>query len=116
MSIKRHHSNQRMSQIVTYNNTVYLAGQVADDETADIKEQTRSTLAKVDSLLEQVGSSKHKLLSATIYLRDIKDFSAMNEIWDAWIPEGQGPARACVEARLADPGLLVEVCITAALN
>ena len=116
MSITRHHTNQRMSQIVMYNQTVYLAGQVADDETADIKVQTRSTLAKVDSLLEQAGSSKDKLLTVTIYLRDIKDFAAMNEIWDAWVPEGQGPARACVEARLADPGLLVEICVTAALS
>lgn len=114
--IERQNTNQRMSAIVKHGNTVYLAGQVAEDASANVQEQTKSTLARVDALLEQAGSKRENILSATIYLRDIKDFGAMNEIWDAWVPEGHAPARACVEARLARLDLLVEVCIIAALD
>jgi len=112
--INRQNTNQRMSAIVSHNNTIYLAGQVAEDANATIKEQTKSVLKRIDALLSQAGSSNKHILSATIYLRDIKDFSAMNEIWDAWVPEGHAPARACVEARLARAELLVEICIIAA--
>ncbi len=116
MSITRQGTNQRMSPIVKHGNTLYLAGQVAADSNADIQEQTRSTLERVEALLKEAGSSREQLLSATIYLRDIKDFAAMNEIWDAWVPEGHAPARACVEARLARNELLVEICVIAALD
>lgn len=114
MSITRMETGQRMSRIVIHNNTVYLCGQVAADASADIKEQTQTMLDKVDALLEQAGSDRENILSATVYIRDMKDFAAMNEVWDAWVPEGFAPARACVEARMARPELLVEVSVIAA--
>ncbi len=116
MSITRMETGQRMSRIVIHNNTVYLCGQVAADASAGIEEQTRTMLAKVDALLEQAGSDREHILSATVYVRDMKDFAAMNAVWDAWVPEGHAPARACVEARMARPELLVEVSVTAALK
>ena len=114
MSITRLHGNQRMSQIVIHGDTVYLAGQVASDRNADITEQTRQVLQKVDDLLAEAGSDNSKILSAQIWLASIGHFAPMNEVWDAWIPEGHAPARACIEARLASPDLLVEVGIVAA--
>ena len=114
MSITRHHGNQRMSQIVIHGDTIYLAGQVAADASADITVQTQQVLQKVDNLLAEAGSDKSKILSAQIWIASMGHFAAMNEAWDAWVPEGQAPARACIEARLASPDLLVEVGIVAA--
>lgn len=113
--INRMETSARMSRIVIHNNTVYLCGQVAKDASQDITEQTRTMLEKVDDLLAQAGSDRKHILSATVYIRDMKDFSAMNAVWDNWVPEGHAPARACVEARMARPELLVEVSITAAV-
>ncbi|SBS38119.1 Enamine/imine deaminase [Marinomonas spartinae] len=114
MKIERLEITPRMSRIVKHNGTIYLCGQVAADANADIAEQTQTMLDKVEVLLEQAGSSKEHLLSATIYLRDMKDFAAMNDVWDAWVVQGHTPARACVEARLARPELLVEISVVAA--
>jgi len=114
MSITRTDSTPRMSRIVEHNNTIYLCGQVAKDATKCIKEQTVTTLEKVEELLEKAGSDKEHILSVTIYIRDMKDFTAMNEVWDAWVKEGSQPARACVEARMARPDLLVEMSVIAA--
>ena len=114
MSITRHHGNQRMSQIVIHGDTVYLAGQVAADATANITVQTEQVLEKVDNLLAEAGTDKTKILSAQIWIANIGHFAQMNEVWDAWCPEGNAPARACIEARLATPDLLVEVGIIAA--
>ncbi|MGR0279836.1 RidA family protein [Marinomonas dokdonensis] len=114
MTIERMEVGQRMSRIVKHNGTIYLCGQVAADASAGVQEQTQTMLDKVEALLEQAGSDKSHILSATIYIRDMKDFSAMNEIWDAWIPAGAAPARACVEARMARAELLVEISVVAA--
>ncbi|MCP4335280.1 MAG: RidA family protein [Gammaproteobacteria bacterium] len=114
MSITRHHGNQRMSQIVIHGDTVYLAGQVAADAGADITVQTQQVLQKIDTLLEEAGSDKSKILSAQIWLANIAHFAQMNAVWDAWIAAGHAPARACIEARLASPDLLVEVGVIAA--
>jgi enamine deaminase RidA (YjgF/YER057c/UK114 family) len=114
MTIERNGVGPRMSEIVLHKGTVYLCGQVATDNSTGIKEQTRSMLENVASLLARAGSGRDRILSATIYLLDMKDYAAMNEVWDAWLPAGHAPARACVEARLADPDLLVEVSIVAA--
>jgi len=116
MSIERQDTKQRMSRIVIHNETVYLCGQVCADATQGIVEQTETMLEKVDGLLEQAGSDREHMLSATIYLRDMKDFAAMNDVWDAWVPEGHAPARACVEARMARPELLVEISVVAAIK
>ncbi|MEH6650862.1 MAG: RidA family protein [Motiliproteus sp.] len=115
MSITRFQTAARMSRIVVHNGTAYLCGQVAEDRSADITGQTTTMLAKVDALVESVGSSRDKLLTATIYLKDMADFAAMNAVWDAWVPEGSAPARACVEARMASSELLVEISVTAAV-
>ena len=114
MSITRHHTNQRMSQIVIHGDTVYLAGQVANDSKADITVQTQQVLQKIDALLAEAGSDSSKILSAQIWLTSMGHFAQMNEVWDAWVPEGHAPGRACIEARLASPDLLVEIGIIAA--
>ncbi len=106
---------RRMSKIVIHNDTIYLCGQVAEDASADIKQQTQTMLAKVDDLLVQAGSDRKHILSATIYIKDMKYFSEMNEVWDAWVIEGYAPARACVQAQMARPELLVEISVTAAV-
>jgi enamine deaminase RidA (YjgF/YER057c/UK114 family) len=114
MEITRQNKGPRMSQIVQYGETVYLAGQVSDLAEADAGAQTRDVLGKIERLLQQAGSSKSKILSTTIYLADIRDFAAMNEVWDAWVDPDNTPARATVEAKLARPGLRVEIVIVAA--
>jgi enamine deaminase RidA (YjgF/YER057c/UK114 family) len=114
MSITRKHSARRMSQIVIHGDTVYLAGQVASDASADIQTQTRQVLEKIDALLAEAGSDKSRILSAQVWLASIGHFAPMNEVWDAWVPEGHAPARACIEARLAIPELLVEIGVVAA--
>jgi enamine deaminase RidA (YjgF/YER057c/UK114 family) len=114
MTIERLETKQRMSRIVKHNGTIYLCGQVAADASKDITEQTQTMLDKVESLLEQAGSSKEHMLSATIYLKTMADFAEMNAVWDAWVPQGFAPARACVEAAMARDVLLVEISVVAA--
>lgn len=109
MNIERHLSNQRMSQVVTCGAMVYLAGQVAANPSGDVADQTSQILAQIDALLSLGGTDKSHLLSATIWLSDIRDFAAMNAMWDAWVDPSSPPARACVEARLARPELRVEI-------
>jgi len=113
MAIKRHNVGPRMSQAVENGNTVYLAGLVADDASQDVKGQTKQILAKIDALLKAAGTDKSKLLSANIWLTDIATWSQMNEVWDAWVSPGNTPARATVEAKLAGPGLKVEIMVQA---
>lgn len=115
MTIKRFETNQRMSQVVVHNSVAYLAGQVPTDPAADIGTQTEQVLAKIDNLLAMAGTDKTKLLSATIWLSDMRYFPQMNEKWDAWVPEGAAPARATVQSALANPELKVEIGIIAAV-
>ncbi|MBA4291296.1 MAG: RidA family protein [Pseudomonas sp.] len=116
MSVQRLHTESRYSEIVIHNGTVYLAGQLADDLSGDIVQQTRETLASTDRLLAEVGSDKSKILSVTIYLKDMdRDYAGLNEVWDAWVAPGAAPARACVEAKMYKPEVLVEMMIVAAL-
>ena len=112
-TIERKQTNQRMSQIVIHGDTVYLAGQVGEAD-HNVADQTRDALSRVDALLKEAGSTRQHLLQTTIWLADMADFEAMNAVWDAWIPAGHAPARACGEAKLADPRLLVEVIVCAA--
>jgi enamine deaminase RidA (YjgF/YER057c/UK114 family) len=114
MEIKRHNLGPRMSQAVVHNSTVYLAGQVAGDATT-VKGQTEQVLAKIDAALAAVGSNKSKLLSATVYLADMKGYDDMNAAWDAWVDKANTPGRATVEARLASPKYLVEIAVIAAV-
>ena len=115
MAIQRHNVGKRLSEIVVHGNTVYLAGEVPDDASADITVQTEQVLAKIEKLLKQVGSDKTKLLSAQIFLPDMKDFAAMNAVWEKWVVAGQTPARATIEAKLANPAYKVEIMCIAAL-
>ena len=107
---------RRMSKIIIHNNTLYLCGQVAKDSKADITEQTRSMLEKVDVLLAEAGSDRKHILSATLYIKDMVDFAKMNAVWDEWVIEGYSPARACVQASLAREELLVEISVIAAVK
>lgn len=113
--ITRRHTNQRMSQSVSYGSTLYLAGQVGTggDSVAD---QTRTCLEKIEALLAENGSDPTRMLQCTIWLADMADFAEMNSVWDAWVPAGAGPARACGEAKLASPDLLVEFIVIAACD
>jgi enamine deaminase RidA (YjgF/YER057c/UK114 family) len=103
-----------MSQAVVCGNTVYIAGQVAEEPTAGVAGQTRQVLAAVDRLLESVGSDKTRILSANVYLSDITTFAEMNSVWDEWVSKVHPPARATVEARLASPSFKVEIQVIAA--
>ena len=116
MSIERIETKQRMSRIVKHNGTIYLCGQVCKDAEQDITEQTRSMLEKVDTLLAQAGSDREHILSATIYVKDMQYFADMNAVWDAWVPEGHAPARACVAAKMAREAPLVEISVVAAVK
>ncbi|MBB1269367.1 RidA family protein [Shewanella sp. SR44-3] len=114
--IQRLDVSARMSSIVIHNNSVYLCGQVAKDKFSDITEQTRTMLEEVDVLLLQAGSNREQMLSATIYLKDMQDYHEMNLVWDAWVPQGCAPARACVEAAIAEPEYKVEISVIAAIK
>ncbi len=115
MQIKRYDSGKRMSQAVVHAGFAFLAGQVADDTTQDVKGQTAQILAKIDRLLAKVGSDKSRILSATIWLASYTSYNDVNEVWDAWVPEGDAPARACVESKLALPQYVVEIGVIAAV-
>ena len=112
--IERLETKARMSRIVKHNGTIYLCGQVCADATQGIEDQTQTMLDKVDDLLLKAGSDRKHMLSATIYVKTMDDFAAMNAVWDAWVPEGFAPARACVQAPMARDVLLVEISVVAA--
>ena len=111
--ITRKHVGDRMSQIVTHGDTIYLAGQVGTAG-ASVAQQTQDCLDRVDALLAEAGSDKTRILQAVIWIADMKDFAEMNDVWDAWVPKGHAPTRACGESKLATPDYLVEVIVTAA--
>ena len=114
METTRKHSGPRMSGVVMHGETIYLSGQVADNRDGGTGAQTSDILSKIERLLADAGSNKSKILSATIYLTDIRDFAAMNEVWDAWVDQGNPPARTTVEAKLAAPAVRVEMTMIAA--
>ncbi|MCH4889086.1 RidA family protein [Acidaminobacter sp. JC074] len=116
MEIKRFEGTGRMSRAVVHNQTVYLCGQTHGEKDADVKEQTKVCLEKVEALLEKYGSDKRHILSTTIYLKDIALFQDMNSVWDAWVEDGFEPARACVEAKMAREDILVELSVIAAVK
>ena len=115
MTVKRIQSGPRMSQAVILNGVIHIAGQVADDRKTGVAEQTAQVLAKIEALLKEAGSDKSKLAAVNVFLPNIVDFDAMNVVYDAWIDKANPPARACVEARLADPNLRVEMTAIASV-
>jgi enamine deaminase RidA (YjgF/YER057c/UK114 family) len=114
MTIKRHAPSDILSKAVEANGFVFLAGIVAADPTAGIKEQTRDVVDQIDALLAKCGTDKSKIVQAQIWVPDIKLRAEMNVVWKEWTGGKDLPARACVEAKLADPRLLVEIMVTAA--
>jgi enamine deaminase RidA (YjgF/YER057c/UK114 family) len=112
--IERIDVGARSSKIVKHNGVAYITGQVADGDT--IQEQVQTCLDKIDALLIKAGSSREKMLRVTIWLADMSDFTGLNEVWNAWIPEGHAPARACGEAKLARAELKVEFIVDAAYD
>ncbi|MFM0736018.1 RidA family protein [Paraburkholderia xenovorans] len=112
--IVRIDTNQRMSRVVKAAGLVFVGGQTSGDPAPDVKVQTAKVLEKIDGFLEKAGIDKTRLVSAQVWLADIgRDFAGMNEIWDAWVPQGCAPARATVQAKLAAPELLVEIAVVA---
>ncbi len=115
MTIQRFDVGPRMSQAVVHGDTVYLAGVVAKTTAGEsVAKQTQEVLSIIDGHLAKAGSDKSKLLTATIYLTDMKTFAEMNAAWDGWVSAGNTPARATVEAKLAAPQYNVEIMVTAA--
>ena len=106
---------KRMSEASVYNGIVWVAGQVGTPGDS-VTDQTRTCLAEVDRILAEAGTDKTRILSAQIWLADMAAFGEMNAVWDAWVPQGNTPARATGEAKLATPAYLVEVIVTAALR
>jgi enamine deaminase RidA (YjgF/YER057c/UK114 family) len=113
-SIQRFHVGPRLSETAVHNGTIYLAGQVPDDTTQDIRGQTAQVLAMVERLLAEAGSDKSRILMTQIFLADIGDITAMNEVWDTWIPAGNTPPRATVQAAMANAAYKIEIVVTAA--
>ena len=114
MSITRIGTTSRWSDVVIHNSTVYTV-EVAATPEASLEVQTVEVLDQLSATLHQAGSSAAHLLMVTIYLADIRDIDAFNQIWDAWVPHGTAPVRACVQAKLAHPGYRVEIQATAAV-
>ena len=116
MTITRYQPGKRLAAAVKHNNTLYLSGQVATNATASVEDQTKDILGQIDGLLKDAGTDKSKILMVNIYLPNMADFAAMNVAYDAWVDKNNLPARATVEARLADPNLRVEISAIAALD
>lgn len=114
MSIQRIDTVQRRSEVVIHDNTIYIGGQVADNTSGDIGDQTRAILDNIDRLLAQAGSDRTYLLSVRILLADIADYAGMNAVWDEWVPPGYAPTRACTLEQLIDPGWRLEIIAVAA--
>jgi len=112
--LQRLHVAARYSEAAIFNGVVYLAGMVPEGDASDIRGQTANVLAQVDQRLAEAGSDKTRILRAQIYLADIADIAAMNEVWDAWVPAGHAPPRATVQAALAQPRWKIEIVVTAA--
>ena len=114
MTIKRHEPSKIYSKAVEAGGLAFTAGIVADDATQDVKGQTQQILKEIDRLLKLCGTDKTKVVSATIWVTDIRNREAMNEAWNAWTGGQNLPGRACIEAKLADPRMLVEIAVVAA--
>ncbi len=113
--IQRYEVGPRMSEMAVHGGVVYLAGQVADDASEGIEGQTQQVLEAIDTLLTEAGSHKSKILRAQIFLVDLADFAAMNQVWESWVVPGHTPPRATVQAALANPDWKIEIVVTAAV-
>lgn len=115
--IKRIETDVRRSRAVVYNGMVFVGGMTADDRSQDIKGQTEQALARVEKFLAQAGTSKSRLLTAQIWLKDIgRDYEGMNEVWNSWTASNAAPTRATAQCEMGAPDVLVEFVVTAALD
>jgi enamine deaminase RidA (YjgF/YER057c/UK114 family) len=113
--LRRFHVGDRLSEMTIYNGTVYLAGQVATDASQDIRGQTAQVLAAIDKLLHEAGTDNAHILMCQIFIKDLADFPAMNEVWEDWLAPGDAPPRATIQAHLAKPEWKIEMVVTAAV-
>lgn len=121
MSITRHESSAGtrgtaplFSKVVEANGFVFTSGIVAADLVVDVKGQTQQILKEIERLLGLCGTDKSRVVSATIWVSDIRHRDPMNEVWVTWTGGANLPVRACVEAKLATPSILVEIAVIAA--
>lgn len=114
MQIERLDINHRRSRLVKYNGMCFLSGQFSDSA-GDIAQQTIETLAKIDDLLARAGTNKSRLLTAQIWLKDMSDFAAMNQVWDSWIDTANPPTRCCGQVFMAGPDMRIEIVVSAAI-
>ncbi len=114
MQIERHDINHRRSRLVKYNGMCFLSGQFSDSA-GDIAQQTIETLAKIDDLLARAGTDKSRLLTAQIWLKDMSDFAAMNQVWDSWVDTANPPTRCYGPVFMAGPDMRIEIVVSAAI-
>ncbi|NDK99143.1 RidA family protein [Photorhabdus bodei] len=114
MTIERIDPQDRWSEAVVYNKTIYYTA-VPENLDGDITEQTANTLAAIDIMLQRLGSDKSKIIDATLFLADGKEFAGMNAAWDAWVVAGSAPVRCTVEAKLMNPKYKVEIKVIAGI-
>lgn len=112
-TIRRIQTDQRMSQVVVAGDLAFVAGQLADSANADVRQQTQEVLRKIEALLASAGTNRTSIVSASIWLTSPNHFSAFNDVWDAWVPPSQAPARATVASSLMKPGCDVEIAVVA---
>lgn len=112
MNIKRYDCGVRMSRVTEYNGLLYFGGHVAS-KGKTMEEQAKVLLERYEELLNKFGSSKNNILSAVLFMKDISMKEEFDRVWDNWLEEGTAPSRTCVEAKLADDSLLVELTIIA---
>jgi enamine deaminase RidA (YjgF/YER057c/UK114 family)/GNAT superfamily N-acetyltransferase len=112
--IQRFDTSARLSRIVVFNNTVHIGGLLPNRSDVSVGQQTLEILEKIDWLLKKAGTNKSRLISAMVWLKDIVAAPQMNEVWEAWVPPGTAPVRACVQSVPGSKDYAVEIAVVAA--
>ncbi|WP_372880762.1 RidA family protein [Psychromonas sp.] len=115
MDIKRINPSANWSDVTVFNKMAHFV-EVAEDESADMAGQIEQVFAQADEMLASVGSDRSRILSVTIYVTDFSNMAIFNNAWQAWLPEGCAPSRACLKVELADPNYLLEIAFVAAVK
>ncbi|NBB32514.1 RidA family protein [Pseudomonas kielensis] len=115
--IERIESNLRLSRVVIHNGVAWLSGIVAADCSEGIRGQTNQVLERLEQLLKQAGSSRSRILSAQVWMKDMAaDFEIMNEVWSQWFTPNETPARATAQVVFDDEQIRLELIVVAALS
>lgn len=114
MDIKRINPSPRWSDATVYNGMAHFV-EIADDSSQDLPGQIEQVFSQAEKSLKMVGSDKSRILSVTIYITDLKHLAMFNLAWEAWLPSGCAPSRACLKVELVQPELLLEICFVAAV-